>query len=554
MFTLALSANTAQAQSFTSFPDSTTACEESDIFLTYRSGDGLTNITCAQIAQYIQNLTSPGGSEVIPGPPVVESFGFGYELDGTITTTAPTDITNDENLIVIAAVDYVDAATSTVALSGFDTIVPYTRANAGAAGTALQVFEKATNNESGAYTVTESTNVKTATIALRISGAKTDDPIDVYACSTGTTEPVTAPSVDVTVDDSRIIRIFAWDQDKSVTLAPAGVTAIYYNNQSGIDLWAGESLQSTAGASQTAVMDITGAAPWVACTIAVREKNAVATGGGGGAVIPQGAGPFSLGNDGTGNAIKITLPIAQNGTFVGSAWEIFPSNSVSWQSGSEDLLTYEHPTYFKRYPTYYEFCSPNTGATTSNAQNGRSELRYLANVSSGVMSRQFIWRVPVDGMANNAKANVGQIHRVEASPVFKGTVTYKSDGSGVYRMLVKKTNGGSDFAYDIGLGDKTVLNSIEGGDFIVTRYYWTISTGELRFWVLNAGQTLTGDAATGTGEYATLSGTPTATITGVLMDSAGAYSKLGMYMNSAGDGLNTTPMCVQVYQDKYTGP
>ena len=148
-------------------------------------------------------------------------------------------------------------------------------------------------------------------------------------------------------------------------------------------------------------------------------------------------------------------------------------------------------------------------------------------------------------MANNVKANIGQIHRNPGSPVFKGTYTHKHDGSGIYRVLSKKTDGGSDFSFDIGLGDKVILDSIAPGDYVRVKYEYDIDAETLDFWISNDGVTKT---------ETILTGTPTVALTGVLLDNPSAYSKLGLYMNDAGDGSDTTPYCVEIYQDVYTGP
>lgn len=267
-------------------------------------------------------------------------------------------------------------------------------------------------------------------------------------------------------------------------------------------------------------------------------------------VLPEAIGPYSFLNDGSPNAgaIKHTLPIACNGSFVGAACEIFPRNSVSWSVGDPDLDLYQHSTYLIRDADKFTYCSPNTGATTATASNGRSENRFLWNWTTGTIGRQFIFRIPATGaggMYNLAKANIGQIHRNPGSPIFKGTYTHKADGTGIYRILTKKTDGAGDFAFDIGLGDKEILENLEAGDYVRVRYQYNIGTQELKFWASNDN---------GTKVTTTLTGTPLVTLTGVVMDvPGGVYEKLGIYMNDDGDGAPTDNQCVEIYQAVWTG-
>lgn len=569
-------------------------------------------------------VTSSGGTTgAATTTPTVEASADSFESDGTITVDTSTfDTQAGDLLFMFAATDETDATETTYTPpSGFGTLVAQQRANSGAAGTDFGSWYKVAGvGEASSYDLGESGLKNTAVVMLRVSGLDTSSPVDVSSCSTGTTEPITAPSVNVTVDDALVFTVFAWDASKTVVLAPSGFTETIHSDNSGVDLWVGSQNQASAGASGTNVMDVSSDAPWIACTIALKEPNAVSSGGGSGDT--EGAGPFSVLDDGSGNStgMKLTLPIACDGTFVGSACEIFPNNDPSWSPGDDDLATFEHPTYFIRDLNYYTFCSPNTGATTATASNGRSELRYLYNWTSGVIDRQYVFRVADEDMVNGLKANIGQIHRggTESSPIYKGTYTHTvvrantaqagaastitldasasaSDdtyngmgititsgtgvdqvreitdyvgatkvatvdsawstqpdsssvfeiGNGVYRILTKKTDGASDFSFDpLGLGDKVVLDGLVSNSFIRIRRQYDFSAQTLKFWVSNDQDTETETVLTGTADV---------TLTGVVVGSGGtAYEKDGMYMNSAGDGSNTTPYCSQYYQSLWT--
>ena len=509
--------------------------------------------------------------------------------------------------------------------------IAYARVNAGAAGIAYQSWYKEANNESGNYTLTESDGTHVLSgIMLRISGVDPADAIDTQSCSSGTAEPVTAPDVTATVDNAVILRLYAWDESKTLTLAPSGVTVIAHNDNSGIDTWAGYEEQATSGATGTAVMDISAGTRWVACTVALKQAGATSTGGGsggagGGAGDTEGAGPFSLLDDGASHStgMKLTIPTTCAGGFSGSACEIFPNNDSHWTAGDPDLATYTNATYFKRDPAFYTFCSPNTGATTATASNGRSELRYLFNWTTGVIDRQYKFRFRDEDVVTGLKSNNGQLHRggTESSPVYKGTyghtvvrantaqagasttitldasasasddayngngititsgtgvaqVRHITDyvgatkvatvssawttnpdstsvfeiGSGNYRILTKKTEGAGDFSFDADgggpLGDKEVLKNLVSNSFIRIRRQYDIPNQTLKIWASDDEDTDTD---------AILTGTPTVTLTGVVLGSgANVYEKDGMYMNSAGSGSNTTPYCVQYYQAEWT--
>lgn len=574
----------------------------------------------------VATSTGGGGGGPPSTTPTVESSSKAFESDGSVTVAAPLDIIAGDLLLLFAATDETDASTTTYTPpAGFTALFTQQRANAGGAGTDFGAWYKIAGvGEPTSYVLGESLLKNTAAVMLRVSGVDPANPLDTVSCTTGTAEPFTAPSIGITVDDALQLAIHAWDASKTLVLAPAGFTQNEHSDNSGVDLWVGSRTQALSGASGTNVMDVSSGGPYIACNASFQETNATSTGGGGGGGSPtEGPGPFSVLNDGTPAAlpIKITLPIACDGSFVGSACEIFPSTDFHWETGDPALETYEHPTYFIRDPNFYRFCSPNSGATTSTANNGRSEFRYLQNHASGVLSRQFVFKNRNEDMVTGLIANIGQIHRNPGSPVFKGTyshvvtrantaqgctsttitldagasatddayngqgititggtgltttrqVRHITDyvgstkvatinrawgtncasgssyeiGAGYYRALSKPFDGGTDTSFNIGLGDKRLLSNLVSNSFIRVRYEWNMSTEELKFWVSDDEDVYT---------ETLLSGTPTATLTGVQTSGQTSYSKVGMYMNNAGSGSNTTPYCTEIWYDAYTGP
>lgn len=568
--------------------------------------------------------------------PTVEASSVAFESDGTITN----DVSGFESqagdlILAFAATDQTDATESTYTPdTGFATLIAQQRAGAGGAGTDFGSWYKVAGvSEPASYDLGESELNNTAAVYLLVSGLDSAAPINASACSTGTTEPVTAPSIDVTVDDALVLTIFAWDGSKTVVLEPDGFTTAVHSDNSGVDLWVGYENQATAGASGTNVMDLSGNDEWVACTIALKEPNATSTGGG--TADTEGAGPFSLLDDGSGNntGMKITIAETCSGGFSGSACEIHPNNSPSWQVGDPDLATWEHPTYFIRDPNFYTFCSPNDGATTATASNGRSELRYLFNWSSGVIDRQWTFRLADEDVVDGLKANIGQLHRgcTEASP-FKFTYTHDVErantaqaggastitldasanasndyyngmgititsgtgvdqareitdydgatkvatvdsawntqpdsssvfeiGNGFYRLLIKRTDGASDYTFPdadygqgsngpIGLGNKYILDGMTSNSCIRVRRQYDISAQTFKVWASNDG-----NDGTGLCDDTILTGAPLFTVSGVVLGSGSCiYEKDGMYMNDEGTGSPTTPYCVEYHQSEWT--
>ena len=205
--------------------------------------------------------------------------------------------------------------------------------------------------------------------------------------------------------------------------------------------------------------------------------------------------PFSLNNQ-NGNSIKLTIPANDTGGITGSSEEIFPPNDVDFTNGDLNLLTYRHPDFFDRredsrfsgglYPNYFRCSAMLNGATTSgSASGGRSEFRNLKDYAADAeMHGIIIFTVenPVDG----CKITCGQTHRKPGSPVFKGQIRGRGRVNNIetwdYRILTKKTDGGSDESFDIGLGGEAVLVGLQAGERITLEYHWKANR-DLDFYV-----------------------------------------------------------------------
>jgi len=136
-------------------------------------------------------------------------------------------------------------------------------------------------------------------------------------------------------------------------------------------------------------------------------------------------GPFSLKETELGNSWKWTAPVnAENELSDDTdALEVLASTYPGYNPLKPKLEYYSHPLYFIRNDDYFDFKSSIYGAYTSSNVDGpaRSELRKNKN-STGRMSGEFEFTVPHGWMANNAKAQIGQIHRIftaNNSPIFK---------------------------------------------------------------------------------------------------------------------------------------
>ena len=453
-------------------------------------------------------------------PVVVESSSQVAASDGNLVVPVPAGAEVGDYLLLILTSDFPDAATNTFTVpAGWTALTGYTRANAGAAGVAMQVFYKFYDSDGASITVTEDALTDSAAVMLRISGIDGADPVDV---SGGVTENASEPylqDISTSVDATALIGIVAWDQSKTLVTAPGGYTALEHVDTTGIDLHVSHTDQTLAGASGTQNYDISATTRWISHHIAFRKVGATAGGGG------TDVGPFDVADLGDGSSVKLTLPVNESGDRSGNtdAYEIFPTTYPGYDPNRpEQLENYVHPTYFLRTASAFTLSSPRYGAYTSSNTNGpaRCEMRHSTNYTPTQRMRAKS-TFKLKQAPANSKCTCNQIHRQNGSPVVKGSIKVASDGlSWDYRFLVKKTDGGSDVSFDDGLGDKVLAAGLAFNTTVTCEYDFDPVAETLKVWVNTAN-----------------TNTPTKTFTGVKADGLNSYFKpAGVYPNDVGDG------------------
>ena len=453
-------------------------------------------------------------------PVVVESASQISATNGTLVVPVPAGAEVGDYLVLILASDFIDASTNTFTVpAGWTALTNYTRANPGAAGTALQIFTKFYDSDGADITVTEDASTDSAAVMLRISGIDGADPVDV---SGGITENASEPylqNMSTSVDATVLIGIAAWDETKTLVSAPSSYGLIEHVDTVGIDLHVSQNNQAVAGATGTQNYDISAPTRWISHHIAFRKVGAT-TGGGGTDV-----GPFDVADMGDGSSVKLTLPINQNGERSDNtdAYEIFPTTYPGYDPNRpEQLENYVHPTYFLRTPTAFTLASPRFGAYTSSNTNGpaRCEMRHSTNYGPAQRMRAKS-TFKLKQAPANSKCTCNQIHRQNGSPVVKGSIKVNSAGNAWdYRFLVKQTDGGSDFSFDDGLGDKVLAAGLAFDATVTCEYDFDPVAETLKVWVNTAN-----------------TNTPTKTFTGVKASGLNSYFKpAGVYPNDVGDG------------------
>lgn len=200
-----------------------------------------------------------------------------------ITVAKPTG-TVDGNLLILAVSGDLAASEDITYTppAGWTQLLANTRSHATNAGTNLQIWYKTASSEPADYAITLSAANLTGAAILRIDGHDTADAFDVSSITgfDDATEPK-IPSITTTVANCLAIGITAWDQSKTLTTIPAGWTAQYHIDVSGLDQHSIYKTQATAGATGVAQYDVSAAAPYVSAVIAVQPPSGAA------AFVPQ---------------------------------------------------------------------------------------------------------------------------------------------------------------------------------------------------------------------------------------------------------------------------
>lgn len=149
----------------------------------------------------------------------------------------------------------------------------------------LGVFWRvAATGEPTSYTVSWTGSEQAAGAILRYVGADTTTPIDVVSAGTNTSNAPTAPSATTTVPGTRVVRIYAADDDDlSGTPYPSGHTGRFNigSSTSGGSCSAGaaDQAQAAAGVTGTAAFALADSEQWRAVTLAIRPAPVVPTPG-----------------------------------------------------------------------------------------------------------------------------------------------------------------------------------------------------------------------------------------------------------------------------------
>lgn len=205
--------------------------------------------------------------------PVVQSYSGSSTSTGTVTTTAPTGIVDNDLLVFVASTDWAAAGTAAYTPpAGLTELFPYSRTNAGtAAGVSYQSWYKIASSEAGSYILTLGSARLTAWSITRIDGQDTTTPIDGTAGTiVDSGEPI-HPSIITSVNNCLILHPVAWDLSKTFVSAPSGDIGVGSVDVSGHDQWIYRNSQVTAGAHPAGTWDISAAAQHIAVTVAIKE-------------------------------------------------------------------------------------------------------------------------------------------------------------------------------------------------------------------------------------------------------------------------------------------
>ncbi len=242
--------------------------------LTEQKLDGTTYATTTYDAySRIQDVTynqAQGASQPATAPQVMSSSS-GSVGSGSLTLSKPTGTANGDLLVMTASADLDASENVTYTIpSGWTQALANTRSDPASPGNNLQVWYKTATNEPSTYAITPDHNNLIGGSITRIDGHDPNNPIDVSNFTASTTGEASAPSVTTTVANTLALRIATWDQSKSLVAIPPNHTETYHVDVSGHDNWGGYKTQTTAGSTGTAQLDLSGGAPYVGFTVAIK--------------------------------------------------------------------------------------------------------------------------------------------------------------------------------------------------------------------------------------------------------------------------------------------
>jgi len=135
-------------------------------------------------------------------------------------------------------------------------------------------YWKIGSSEPATYTWSSSLSVLWIGAIHRISGFDLNNPIHASDVSTGESANPTSPSVNTTIDNCLILRMFGADDDKAITDWPSGTTPIFQDDLGFDSVMSAAAYhnQTLAGITGTAQFTMSAADRWVAITIAIKPE------------------------------------------------------------------------------------------------------------------------------------------------------------------------------------------------------------------------------------------------------------------------------------------
>ena len=193
------------------------------------------------------------------------------------TTTAPTGITNDDNLVLMHAIGAAGARPTPTMPTGFTVLTGYPiTITDGGFLVDIRLAHKVAASESGDYTTTHS-SASSSQIVVCSSGGSASTPTATTNNGTGTTSTATGQTTGA--NDAFVLYFgFDYDGNTALTTVPAGTTPTFTervdtNNQyCATGTWA----SSGATGNKTQTNGNGGAAPWWAGLVVIEVAGAAA--------------------------------------------------------------------------------------------------------------------------------------------------------------------------------------------------------------------------------------------------------------------------------------
>jgi len=207
--------------------------------------------------------------------PVVESFKYYRGSGTTCSIDKPSGVQSGDLLVVLCTTD--GTGSGLIGPSGFTILHSESQNNE---QTTASWWKEAGGSEPGSYSVSWSGNERYVGSCIRISGADTDDPVDVSDSNLGSSGTVTSPSVTTTVDNTLILRFHGMDDDDEGNDYsgdnPYGTIELYAYGSLGSSECSGACSyenQTSVGSTGTAAWTFSNSEGWAAFTVAIKPES-----------------------------------------------------------------------------------------------------------------------------------------------------------------------------------------------------------------------------------------------------------------------------------------